>query len=78
MFPRSAPADRQHQAQVAVAELLDRVEDESGPTMAHSTLAIVRRIMGWHATRDEDYSSPIVRGMGRIKPKERARQAILR
>jgi integrase len=45
--------------------------------MAHSTLAVVRRIMGWHATRDEDYLSPIVRGMGRIKPAERARSRIL-
>ena len=61
----------------AVAELLDQVEDDSGPTMAHSTLAVVRPIMGWHATRDEDYSSPIVRGMGRIKPKERARSRVL-
>ncbi len=60
-----------------VVALLDKIEDGSGATMAHSTLAVIRRIMGWHATRDEDYSSPIVRGMGRIKPKERARSRIL-
>jgi integrase len=61
----------------AIVALLDKVEDGSGATMAHSTLAVVRRIMGWHATRDEDYSSPIVRGMGRIKPNERTRKRIL-
>jgi integrase len=61
----------------AIIALLDEVEDGSGATMAHSTLAIVRRIMAWYAARDEDYSSPIVRGMGRIKPAERARSRIL-
>jgi integrase len=61
----------------AIIELLDKVEDGSGPTMAHSTLAAIRKIMNWHATRDESYASPIVRGMGRIRPKERARSRIL-
>jgi integrase len=61
----------------AIIALLDKVEDGSGATMAHSTLAVIRRIMAWNATRDEDYSSPIVRGMGRIKPAEHARSRIL-
>jgi integrase len=61
----------------AVIALLDKIEDGNGATMAHSTLAVVRRIMAWNATRDEDYSSPIVRGMGRIKPAEHARSRIL-
>ena len=61
----------------AVIALLDKIEDGSGATMAHSTLAVVRRIMACHAARDEDYSSPIVRGMGRIKSAERARSRIL-
>jgi integrase len=61
----------------AIITLLDKIEDGSGATTAHSTLSIVRRIMAWYATRDEDYSSPIVRGMGRIKPAERARTRIL-
>jgi len=61
----------------AVVTLLDRIEDSNGPVMAHSTLAVVRRIMSWHSARDEDYASPIVRGMSRIKPKERARSRIL-
>jgi integrase len=40
-------------------------------------LAVIRPILAWHATRDEDYSSPIVKGMGRIRPKERARKRVL-
>jgi integrase len=73
----------------AVIELLDKIEDgklfhaetkkpiRGGATMAHSTLAIVRAIMNWHAVRDEDYRSPIVRGMGRIKPRKRKRERVL-
>ena len=73
----------------AVIELLDNIEDgklfhpetkepiRGGATMAHSTLAIIRAIMNWHAVRDEDYRSPIVRGMGRIKPKKRKRERVL-
>ena len=73
----------------AVIELLDKIEDgklfhpetkepiRGGATMAHSTLAIIRAIMNWHAVRDEDYRSPIVRGMGRIKPKKRKRERVL-
>jgi hypothetical protein len=45
--------------------------------MAHGTLAIIRAIMNWHSVRDEDYRSPIVRGMGRIKPKKRKRERVL-
>jgi len=71
----------------AIIELLDAIEDgklanargpiKGGATMAHSTLAIVRKIMRWYAVRDEDYVVPIVPGMARIKPDERARSRIL-
>jgi integrase len=57
--------------------LLDRIEDESGPVMADRTLAIVRRILNWHASRSDDFRSPIVRGMARTKPKARARERTL-
>jgi integrase len=72
----------------AIIELLDRIEDGSlfdrnskpikgGATMAHSTLAIIRRIMRWYAVRDEDYVVPIVPGMARIRPDDRARSRTL-
>jgi len=57
-----------------VVKLLDRIEDENGPVMADHVLAVLRRLMSWHASRDDDFRSPIVRGMGRTKPKERARK----
>jgi integrase len=48
-----------------IADLLDRIEDHNGPRMADVALSVVRKIMNWHATRDDEFSSPIVRGMGR-------------
>jgi integrase len=60
-----------------IVRLLDRIEDERGPVMADKTLGIVRRIMNWHASRSDDFRSPIVRGMARTKPNERARERTL-
>lgn len=45
--------------------------------MADRTLAIIRKIMNWHASRSDEFRSPIVRGMARTKPKERARERTL-
>jgi integrase len=60
-----------------IVRLLDKVEEGSGATMADRTLAIVRLIMNWHATRSDDFRSPIVRGMTRVSAEERARARIL-
>jgi integrase len=60
-----------------IIHLLDSIEDERGPAMADKALALVRRIMGWHAARTDDFASPIIRGMARTRPRERARERIL-
>jgi integrase len=60
-----------------IVRLLGKIEDRSGPVMADRTLAIVRRIMNWHASRSDDFRSPIVKGMARVKPKSRARERTL-
>lgn len=60
-----------------VNELLDAIEDKNGPVMADRTLAAVRKLFNWHAARDETFNTPIVRGMARTKPRERARARIL-
>jgi integrase len=48
-----------------LVNLLDGIEDECGARMATLVLAYVRRIMSWHATRDDDFVSPVIRGMAR-------------
>lgn len=60
-----------------VAALLDKIEDENGARQADAVLAIVRGICNWFAARNDDYLSPIVRGMRRTVPKDRARERIL-
>jgi integrase len=60
-----------------IIRLLDRIEEGNGPVMADQTLAIIRKIMNWHATRSDDFRTPIVRGMARVKMSERARERTL-
>ena len=60
-----------------IVRLLDRIEEVNGPSMADDVLAFVRKIMNWHATRSDEFRSPVVRGMARTKPQERARTRIL-
>ena len=60
-----------------IVSLLDRIEDENGAAMADHTLAYLRIILNWHAGRSDDYRSPIVRGMTRLKAAEQARDRIL-
>jgi integrase len=60
-----------------IVRLLDKIEDGSGATMATRTLAYIGRVFNWHAARSDDFRSPIVRGMGRVNAKERARQRVL-
>ncbi len=60
-----------------VTKLLDAVQDNHGPRQADYVLALARGIMNWYASRTDDYSSPIIRGMGRVDPKNRKRARIL-
>jgi integrase len=64
-------------ARSEIARLLDRIEDGHGPVMADRTLAYLRRVFSWHATRSDDFRTPITRGMARTRPAERARDRIL-
>ena len=60
-----------------IASLLDSIQDNSGPVAADKVLAILSGIFTYYATRNDDYNTPIVRGMRRSSTKERARDRIL-
>lgn len=60
-----------------IVGMLDEIEDRNGPAMADHVLAYVRKAFNWQATRDDDFKSPIVKGMARTKPRERARTRVL-
>jgi hypothetical protein len=60
-----------------VIPLLDGVADDHGTRQADMVLAIVRKIMNWYASRNDDYASPIVRGMGRYNAKDHRPKRVL-
>ena len=60
-----------------IVRLLDSIEEKRGPVAAQSALAVVRRIMSWHAARSDDFRSPVVRGMARVSIKARSRTRVL-
>jgi integrase len=60
-----------------IVRLLDRIADNSGAPMADHVLAYLRRVMTWHASRSDDFRSPVVRGMVRTRPSQRRRQRVL-
>jgi integrase len=60
-----------------IVALLDRIASHNGPVMADRTLAHLRKALNWHATRDDEFVVPIVRGMAQTRPSERARDRIL-
>ena len=60
-----------------IIKMLDEIEEANGPVAADRTLAYVRKAFNWYATRDDQFNVPVVRGMARIKPKERARTRVL-
>ena len=57
-----------------VTRLLDGVAEDSGPVAADKLLAFLSKIFNWHETREDNFSSPIVRGMNRTRPKDRVRK----
>jgi integrase len=62
-----------------IVSMLREAADKSGPVMADQTLAYLRKAFNWYAVNGEDdeFVSPIVRGMARTRPRERARDRVL-
>jgi integrase len=60
-----------------IVRLLDDIEEENGPHMAQQVLAFLSRLFSWHASRDDDFLSPIRRGMARTKLADHARDRVL-
>jgi integrase len=60
-----------------ITALLDDIAITSGPVMADATLSVIRRIMGWHATRSDDYVPVTVKGMRRVRASDQARDRTL-
>jgi integrase len=60
-----------------IVAMLDKIEDHNGPRMADVTLAVLRKVMNWHAARSDDFVPPFVRGMARQNAKDHRRERTL-
>jgi integrase len=60
-----------------VLRVLDGVARERGPTAADEALAVLSRIMTWHAGRSDDFRPLVLRGFRRISAGARARTRVL-
>jgi len=60
-----------------IVQLLDAIEDADKAPTADRVLAYLRKAFNWYAARDEGFVPPIVKGMARTKPAERARTRAL-
>jgi integrase len=60
-----------------IVRLFDQIEDAHGKATSDNVLATLRRVFHWHASRSDDFHSPIIRGMARMKAKDRVRTRIL-
>lgn len=62
-----------------VSRMLDEIADENGPRMADLALAYTRKAFNWYEINghDDDFRSPIVRGMARQKPSDQERERVL-
>jgi integrase len=60
-----------------ITALLDQIEDKNGLRQSDFALSILSGICGWYAKRDEEYLSPIIRGMKRYSNREHARDRVL-
>jgi integrase len=58
-------------------QMLDEIEEVNGPVAADRALACTRKAFNWFATRDDQFNVPVVRGMARVRPKQRARSRVL-
>jgi len=60
-----------------VAKLLSAIAKDNGPVMADRTLAAIRKLFNWAATKDDELVVPFVKGMAKTSPKKRARTRVL-
>jgi hypothetical protein len=60
-----------------ITAALDHIERVNGATTATRALSDISCVLKFHARRADDYLLPIIPGMGRVSPKDRARDRIL-
>jgi len=83
--PKLGPRPVDAIKRLEIVELLDQIanakstrsRDGKSRCVADKVLGVLRSALNWHATRDDDFRSPIVPGMARTTLKELTRDRIL-
>jgi integrase len=77
VFPKigARPIDELRRSEIVA--VLDAIAEESGPVQSDRVLSVLRAVMNWHARRADDFKSPLVARMGRVRAKDVARDRIL-
>jgi len=76
-FPALGPIPISQLKKSDIIRLLDKIHDESGPVAADRLLAAIRRVLNWHAEREDDYRPPLLRLKPRKPASEQARDRVL-
>jgi integrase len=77
IYPRWRDRPFRELKRADVAELLDYVQDHHGTRQANVVLAIIRKLTHWYQSRNDDYTTPVVRGMHRGNGTDGKRKRIL-
>jgi integrase len=73
IFPRFGSRPIADIKRSEIVRLLEHIEDTAGPGSAKAALGALGRLFSWHASRDDDFLSPIVRGLKRFDSQARER-----
>jgi integrase len=60
-----------------IRQLMRATKKTAGPVAADEVLSVMRGLCNWYAMDNDDYSSPIIKGMRLTSTKERARDRVL-
>ena len=60
-----------------MVKMLDKIADENGPVISDRVLAYLRKAFNWHASRDDDFKSPLTGIKPKTDPRERSRDRVL-
>lgn len=60
-----------------LTSMLDEIEEAGSSRLADKVLAQTRKAFNWWTTRDDEFNSPIVRGMARTSLRELTRKRVL-
>jgi integrase len=75
--PKLGPRPIDAIKRLEVVELLDGIAESKSPRTADKVLSVLGTAFKWHATRDDEFRSPIVSGMARLSLKDLSRDRIL-